>query len=135
MNVQYVPTAAIHQVWDQVSPYLAEALAHGKGDYTVEQARVYITKGDWLTLVAVDDAQIVQGAAAVQFFNRPNDRVAFVVALGGKLVTSQQTFEQLKQICAANGATAIEGTARESTARLWTRYGFEEKYRIVGVKI
>jgi hypothetical protein len=33
------------------------------------------------------------------------------------------------------GATAIEGAARESIARLWQRYGFKEKYRIVGVKL
>jgi len=33
------------------------------------------------------------------------------------------------------GATYIEGAARESIARLWTRYGFTEKYRIVGVQI
>ena len=135
MNIQYVPTAAIHNVWKDVAPFLAEALEHGKGYYTLEQAKVYVTNGEWLVLVAVDAAQVIQGAAALKFFNRPNDRVAFIIALGGRLVTSPETFEQLKGHCLANGATTIEGTARESTARLWSRYGFQEKYRIVGVKL
>ena len=69
------------------------------------------------------------------FFNRPSDRVAFVVAMGGKLISSKETFAQFKQLLNNFGATYLEGAAREAIARLWTRYGLEEKYRIVGVKI
>ena len=83
--------------------------------------------------VATDEG--IEGAALVQFFNRPNDRVCFIMAIGGKLVTNDGTFEQLKNYAASNGATCIEGAARESIARLWTRYGLTEKYRIVGVKL
>ena len=90
--------------------------------------------GNWTLLVAVDDSG-VQGAATVSFSNRPNDRVAFINAIGGKLISSPETFEQLKAVLGSIGATYIEGAARESIARLWSRYGFEEKYRIVGVKI
>ena len=43
--------------------------------------------------------------------------------------------EQLKKLLGTFGATCIEGAERESIARLWSRYGFEEKYRIVGVRI
>jgi len=70
-----------------------------------------------------------------RFSNRPNDRVAFITAIGGKLISSPETVEQLKAVLGSIGATYIEGAARESIARLWSRYGFEEKYRIVGVKI
>ena len=135
MKIQYVPLAAVHKVWGIVAPFLEEALDHSNGDYTVEQVKVYISGGEWLLLVAVDDADVVCGAAAMKFYNRPSDRVAFVVAMGGKLITSQDTFDQFKGYCVANGATVVEGTARESTVRLWTRYGFKEKSRIVGAKL
>jgi hypothetical protein len=85
-------------------------------------------------LVAVD-GETIHGAAAVEFFNRPNDRVAFITAIGGKLVSNEDTFAQLKALMLSMGATTIEGAAREAIARLWSRYGFEEKYRIVGVKL
>jgi len=33
------------------------------------------------------------------------------------------------------GATRIRGVARESIARLWKRYGFEERYILVEAKL
>ena len=35
----------------------------------------------------------------------------------------------------ANGATKIQGIAKEAVARLWKRFGFEEKAILVEVKL
>lgn len=134
MNVHAVDVGHIHRLWPLVESYIVSALEHAKGDYTVEQAKTLVTTGQWMLVVAADD-QGVHGAATVHMFNRPDDRVAFVTAIGGKLIGNQETFEQFKHLLANFGATMIEGAARESIARLWRRIGFEEKYRIVGVKI
>ena len=134
MIIQRVDVGHIHQVWPLVEEYLVAALEHSKGDYTLEAVKVLLATGQWLLIVAVND-EGVQGAATVSFSNRPHDRVAFVTLIGGKLISSDETFEQLKNMLRMMGATCIEGAARESIARLWSRYGFEEKYRIVGVKI
>lgn len=134
MNIQRVDIGHIHQVWHLVEGYLSSALEHAKGDYTLESVKVLLVTGQWVLLVAVDD-EGVKGAATVSFTSRPHDRVAFVTLIGGKLISNNDTFEQLKNLLRALGATCIEGAARESIARLWSRYGFEEKYRIVGVKI
>jgi hypothetical protein len=135
MKIQYVALEWVNYTWDKVERFLADALAHSNGDYTVEQVKVFVTQGRWVLIVAVDDSGDIHGAATVEFFNRPDDRVAFITAIGGKLVSSADTFEQLRTYAKSMGATAIEGAARESIARLWRRYGFEEKYRIVGVKL
>ena len=134
MQVQRVDISHVNQVWPVVEPFIASALDHAKNDYTVEQAKTLVAMGSWTLLVAVDNSG-VQGAATVSLNNRPNDRVAFITAIGGKLISSPETVEQLKAVLGSIGATYIEGAARESIARLWSRYGFEEKYRIVGVKI
>ena len=134
MQVQRVDISHVNQVWPVVEPFIASALEHSCGDYTIEQAKTLVVMGHWTLIVAVDDAGI-QGAATVSFSNRPNDRVAFITTIGGKLISSPETFEQLKVLLGSVGATYIEGAARESIARLWSRYGFAEKYRIVGVKI
>lgn len=135
MKVQHVPLEWVNRTWDMVEGYVQAALEHAKGDYTVDQVKSLVAQGTWMLLVATDDENKIHGAAVVNFYNRPNDRVAFVVTIGGKLITSKDTFEQLKGYLTAMGATVLEGTARESTARLWARYGFSEKYRIVGVKL
>jgi hypothetical protein len=134
MNIQRVDVGHVHQVWPFVEGYITSALEHAKGDYTLESVKVLVVTGQWVLLVAVDDSG-VHGAATVSFSSRPHDRVAFVTLIGGKLISNDETFAQLKNLLSSLGATCIEGAARESIARLWSRYGFEEKYRIVGVKI
>jgi hypothetical protein len=84
--------------------------------------------------VAVEEG-VIHGAATINFYNRPNDRVAFITTIGGKLVSNKDTFEELRAFAKSKGATVIEGAARESIARLWKRYGFEEKHRIVGARL
>lgn len=134
MNIQIVDVSHVHKVWPMVEKFISAALEHSKGDYTLDQAKTLVATGQWALLVAVDDTG-VQGASTVTFHSRPNDRVAFITTIGGRLISSPETFEQLKQLLGSLGATCIEGAARESIARLWSRYGFEEKYRVVGAKI
>lgn len=134
MKVEIVPLEWVHRIWPAVEEHLSSALEWSNGDYTVEQVKVLVTTGQWLLLVATEDDKI-EGAATLHMFNRPSDRVAFITAIGGPGTTSEDTFAQLKAIAISQGATIIEGAARESIARLWRRYGFEEKYRIVGAKL
>jgi hypothetical protein len=134
MKIQHVAIEFCHQVWPKVEEHLAAALDY-QDDYTLEQVKLLITGGGWVLVVAVEDDGSIAGAAAINFINRPNDRVAFIVAMGGKLITSQETFLQFKDLLRVFGATYIEGASRESAARLWQRYGLQEKYRIVGAKL
>ena len=60
LSIRPVLTANIHQTWPLVESFLAEALKWGEDDYTAEQAKVYLAKGDWLLVVAVDEATVVE---------------------------------------------------------------------------
>lgn len=135
MKVQFVPVEYIHQTWPQVEAFVVSALQYCQGDLTVEQAKVRLADGRWEMYVAVDDFGVIQGAAAVQFNNMPNDRVAFIMTMGGKLITNPDNWKQFVEVLKYRGATRIEGAVRESMARFCTKYGLTEKYRIVGVSI
>jgi hypothetical protein len=135
MKLQHVPLEWVNYTWDKVEGFISSALVYADGEYTVDQVKSMVTQGKWALLVATDDTGGICGAATVEFFNRPNNRVAFITAIGGRLVSNRDTFEQLQTYARSMGATTIEGAARESIARLWRRYGFEEKYRIVGVNL
>jgi hypothetical protein len=135
LTIQPVSVAYFHQTWPLVEGFLSEALKWGEDDYTVEQAKGMLARGDWLLVVAVDEENAICGAAAVNIYNMPNDRVAFVTAIGGKLISNKDTYEQFSTLLKSYGATKIKGAAREAIARLWTRYGFKERYRIVEAKI
>ena len=85
--------------------------------------------------MAVDENKAVQGAAAVSFQNYPNDRVAFVTTMGGKILVNEDVLGKLKDILKQFGATKIQGAMRPSMVRLSKQIGFVERYTIVEVKI
>ena len=133
MIVNHVQTNYCAQIWHEVEGFLAEACKFGD-EYTLDQIKVFVCTGQWMLLVALDNGKIY-GAATVNFLNMPNSRVAFVTAIGGKLISSKDTYKQMVDIFKHFGATKIQGAARESIARLWSRYGFKERYRIVEADI
>jgi hypothetical protein len=133
--VQHVPQQFVVQTWPMVEEHIASAHKHSGGDYSMDQIKMYVTLGQWVLLVASDEEKKVHGAATVSFLNYPNDRVAFITAIGGKLISNNDTFDQLKKVLRGMGATKIQGAARESIARLWKRFGFAERYTVVEVKI
>ena len=135
LTVQHVPQQFVAQTWPLVEEHISSANKYGGDDYTLDQIKMYATQGQWVLLVATDKEKKIHGAATVSFLNYPNDRVAFVTSIGGKLISNDDTFEQLKVLLRGMGATKIQGAARESIARLWKRYGFAERYVVVEVKI
>ena len=137
MKIQHVPLELVNQVWPKIVTYIDEAVVQqsGEPDFTLDQVRTYVTMGTWLLAVVVDEDGAIKGAMTINFFNRPNDRVAFITYIGGKHIAEQETFDQLAMLCKSFGATKIEGAVNEAVARLRRRFGFTEKYRIAGVTI
>jgi hypothetical protein len=135
-KVQPVPTQFVNQTWEKVEPFIKSAEEKfGGSEYTTEQIKVYLVTGQMMLLVATNEKNEIHGAATVSYINYPNDRVAFITSIGGKLVTSPDTFAQMSELFKVNGATKIQGIAKEAVARLWKRFGFEEKAILVEVKL
>jgi hypothetical protein len=131
-TVNYVQPEFVQVIWPKVKDFLESALEHSAGEYTAEQLKVLLIKRDQVLLVSSDEQNVIHGAATVQFIDYANYRVAFITAIGGKLISSAENFEQLVDFCKANGATKIQGAARESIERLWKRlFKFERRYVIV----
>lgn len=141
LHVQTVSVEYIAQSWQFVEQFLKDALVKGdpvpewSDNYDISHVQGFLTSGAWLLLVAVDENNQVHGAATVSFANYPKNRVAFITLIGGKLISNKETFEQMSNILRALGATKIQGMARPSIARLWKRYGFEERTTLVEVKL
>jgi hypothetical protein len=134
MKILRIPTDQIAQRWQAIAPFIKDSLAHSGEDFTIDQVKVYLSSGQWLTL-GVFGEQTMLGVIAVQFTNMPNDRVAFITAIGGKNITNSDTFNQFQAILKAHGATKIQGGVRESVARLWRRLGFSQRYILVEHKL
>jgi hypothetical protein len=131
LQVQYVEPEFTAQAWPLIEKYIACALPYGNGDYTLEQVKLLVCMGQWLLLVAVDDSGKIHGVATVAFISYPNSRVAFITCMGGRLISSQDTYTQMSMLLKGRGATKIQGMARPSIARLWKRYGFNDVATLV----
>lgn len=141
ITLRHVDTNYIQQAWPMVEPYIRSAMEKG-GDfpdwaasYTTEHIQAFLTGGQWLLIVAVDENNTVHGCCTVSFINYPLHRVAFVTAIGGKLISSQDTFNQLKMLLKQRGATKIQGYGRPAIVRLWKRFNFEPRNTLVEVQI
>jgi hypothetical protein len=138
--IQYVETANVSQVWPDVEPFLSDALNSSTDfpdwyqNYNIHHLQMFLTNGAWLLVVAIEDDKIC-GACTVSFVNYPIHRVAFVTAIGGKLISNANTFNQFKLLLKQRGATKIQGYGRDSIVRLWKRYDFEPRLTLVEVLI
>jgi hypothetical protein len=139
LHIRPVDTSYVQQVWPMVKPFIDEAMEKG-GDfpdwaagYNTDHIQAFLTSGQWLLVVAMDAEGAIHGAATVSFINYPLHRVAFVTAIGGKLISSDETFGQFSDLLKARGATKIQGYGRPAIVRLWKRYKFEPRNTLVEV--
>lgn len=135
MQVQQVPIQFVHTAWPKVEGFIAAALEHCRGEYTIDQAKVRVSDGRWVLYVFTDADNQIQGCMTVEFYNIPNDRVAFITSLGGTMLASEEHWQQLYHLVQLQGATKIEGAVRPSVARLWKRYGATRKYEVLEIRI
>lgn len=132
MKIEIVPPAYVHIVWPQVLPLLTPAIEHNCGDYTIDQLKALVAQDQYKLLVVTEGTELC-GAIVLEFFNRPNHRVAFVQAMGGRGFVNEDVFNQMCNIARGFGATSLEGAVRPSMQRLMERRGMTEKYRIMGL--
>lgn len=131
MLLKQVNPKYVCQLWPDIDGMLAKALVYAGGEYNIHQLKAMLSSGAKILLVADDNGQI-KGAAAVSLDLWPNDHICFIMAIGGRLITSADMFGQLQDWARGQGCTKIQGAARESVERLWRqKFDFTERYRIV----
>lgn len=135
VRVETVPLEFVNLVWPKVDHYIANAVAYANNMLTLEEAKLRVVDGTWVLIVALTSDDMVQGAAIVSFFNRADNRVAYVTAIGGRLIASKDIFSQFCDILRQNGATCIEGTVRDSLMRLWERIGARKQSNYIQITL
>lgn len=137
LNVRHVDTNFVQQVWPMVEGYIQSALEKDGTctDYNIHHIQSFLTTGQWLLLVAIDEQNQIHGAMTISFVNYPLHRVAFVTTTGGKFIANPELFDQLKVIVKQRGATKVQAFGRESMVRLLAKSGFEPRNTLVEVQL
>lgn len=134
MRVAPVELPYVNQVWPQVEDYINDALIlgdPGEALYNLPHIQGYVASGEWLLLVAVDEQNVIHGAMTVSFQNYPLHRVAFITAVGGKFILTDNMYEQLRALLKFKGATMIQAYGRPSMVRLLRKHNLTSRNTLV----
>ena len=118
-TVKVVAPNYIFDVWKDVESFLNASINVSGGDFTLDQLKFSLGRGEQTLLVSVNDKNVINGAMTVEFTNRPNDRVMFITALGGNGIVNDETFSQVESWARSQGATKASAWAQEAQARLY----------------
>ena len=118
-TVKVVAPNFIYDVWNDVESYLNASINVSGGDFTLDQLKFSLGRGEQTLLVSVNEQNKINGAMTVEFNNRPNDRVMFITALGGNGIVNDETFSQVESWAKSQGATKASAWAQEAQARLY----------------
>ncbi len=118
-TVKVVAPNFIYDVWKDVESFLNASINVSGGDFTLDQLKFSLGRGEQTLLVSVNEQNKINGAMTVEFTNRPNDRVMFITALGGSGIVNDETFSQVESWAKTQGATKASAIAQEAQARLY----------------
>jgi hypothetical protein len=118
-TVKVVAPNFIFDVWKDVESFLNASINVSGGDFTLDQLKFSLGRGEQTLLVSVNEQNVINGAMTVEFTNRPNDRVMFITALGGNGIVNDETFSQVESWAKSQGATKASAWAQEAQARLY----------------
>ena len=118
-TVKVVAPNFIFDVWKDVESFLNASINVSGGDFTLDQLKFSLGRGEQTLLVSVNEENVINGAMTVEFTNRPNHRVMFITALGGNGIVNDETFSQVESWAKSHGATKASAWAQEAQARLY----------------
>ena len=118
-TVQIVAPNNVYHVWEDIKEYLNASINVSGGDFTLDQLKLLLVRGEQSLLVSVNKENKINGAMTVEFINSPNARTMFITALGGNGIVNDETFSQVETWAKMQGATKASAWAQEAQARLY----------------
>ena len=118
-TVQTVTPNNIYNVWEDVKEYLNASINVSGGDFTLDQLKLLLVRGEQSLLISVNKNNKINGAMTVEFINNAYARTMFITALGGSGIVNDETFSQVETWAKMQGATKASAWAQETQARLY----------------
>ena len=132
MTIMQYPSSMVNHAWGNGADALAFAAARSNGEWTGDQLKMMLMRGE-LMLIGSDDLW-----AAVQHVQHPNKRVLHVYAVastadGGGI--NEPDLAELAEFAKNTGCTSMTCAADLAAERLYSRYGFTHQYTVMERKL
>lgn len=128
----------ILQLWSTIGPIL-EKSADVSPDLTLEIIYKNLSTGAYQALVSsrineANDNEIC-GVMVFKTIIQKDNKILFIVAIGGEYITRIDYFDTLKKMMKSNGIDKLQCWARPSAARLWKRLGIKTLYSVMEIDV
>ena len=91
LDLKIIPPQLVPQMWDQLLPFFQAAYDEaGVTEYGTTETLTFLTKGHWAAVGFFDESGKMHGALGLTMHAYPNERVAFVTAIGGRMLTNSE---------------------------------------------
>lgn len=119
---------AVGALWPQIGALIASAIVYGRGEYTLDDIRDGIERGQMFAVGCVSEAGEVEFVVTCVIAAFPRKQVLYIQYGAGRGVIRAK--DALIAAARTLGCDWIETRCRESVARLYRRAGFDEGYRV-----
>lgn len=121
------PEEASSTLWADVSSLITQALPYSLGEYTLDDIREGLKRGDMLAIAKVHTGRVVFVVTCVVAVF-PRKRVLYVQYGAGR--GGAELKEAVTNVARALKCDWVETRCRESVARLYRRVGFDVGYQV-----
>ena len=115
--------------WDEIGRHLEHALDFSP-DITIEDVRRAVMQGTYHVIAVFKDNKMA-GAVVYKLESQKNNLTAFVLAIGGRWICYEDSIAQFKDLLRSFGVTRLQGIARPSVARMWSKLGVTPLYTVM----
>ena len=119
---------AIGALWPQIGALVASAMPYGRGEYTLDDIRDGIERGDMFAAGLVNERAKVEFVVTCCVAQFPRKKVLYVQYGAGR--GGARAKDALIAAAKTLGCDWIETRCRESVARLYRRAGFDTGYQV-----
>ena len=115
--------------WEAIYKHIEHALDFSP-DITIDDVKVAVAKGLY-QVVAVERDNTLAGVVVLKFQEVKGNKIAWVLAIGGRWICHATSIAQFKEFLKGLGVNKLQGIARPSVARLWTKLGVTPLYTVM----
>ena len=103
-------------------------------DVKIADVEKLVLTGKCTVIVCTEDDEWT-GALVVVFRDQPEGRIAWLIAMGGNWICTEEGIGLLKEILAYTKSRYMRGLARPSVARMWNRLGVKSLYTVMEIDL
>ena len=134
LEVRQIGPKCMPAIFPKVEGFIAKGLKD-TDDCTANDAKEYLERGDWQLFAVFNEENEITGAYVTTLNHAPTGKIAVIISAAGSGLASSEVFGQLCESFKAFGAVKVRALAKESSARLYKRVGFEDKAILVEKKL